>query len=208
MTSNSASHTSPGVLTRTNDLRDAMPKFYSLKRAPPPTSDTTASGSLPSRTFPAPQPVQCVSLPATGHKSNGKQLSVPIDPSFEKPMTLKLTNPASDVPVLPTKALPLLSVADSTPASAPCTLRFAAETWSAALSAPGDLTTSAGPADLRRDSMPVPAPVEAHDTIHTIDPDPTVTLHAIIFPGTVVSFAQTFVNFRPKYDFFNVSDSS
>lgn len=46
-----------------DDLRDAVLKFYGLKRAPPPTSDTTASSSLPSRMFPTPQALQTVPLP-------------------------------------------------------------------------------------------------------------------------------------------------
>ncbi|KAH7987063.1 hypothetical protein HPB51_026565 [Rhipicephalus microplus] len=99
----------------------------------------------------APQPVQTIPLPATGH-------------------------------------------IDSTSAAAPCTVAFAAETWSAELSVPGDSTTSAEPPDLPADSPPVPAPVEARDTTHTMDPEPAVTLHAISFPCTPVPAAQNLVN--------------
>ncbi|KAH8026107.1 hypothetical protein HPB51_016117 [Rhipicephalus microplus] len=99
----------------------------------------------------APQPVQTIPLPATGH-------------------------------------------IDSTPAAAPCTVAFAAETWSAELSVPDNSTTSAGPADLPADSPHVPAPVEAHDTTHTMDPEPAVTLHAISFPCTPVPAAQNLVD--------------
>ncbi|KAH8028269.1 hypothetical protein HPB51_014224 [Rhipicephalus microplus] len=83
---------------------------------------------------------------------------------------------------------------DSTPAAAPYTVAFAAETWSAELSVPGDSTTSAGPADLPADSPPVPASVETRDTTHTMDPEPAVTLHAISFPCTPVPAAQNLVD--------------
>ncbi|KAH8009915.1 hypothetical protein HPB51_021713 [Rhipicephalus microplus] len=132
-------------------LRDAVLKFNGLKHAPPPKNDTTAPGSSPSRTPLAPQPVQTIPLPATGH-------------------------------------------IDSTLGAAPCTVAFAAETWSAELPVLGDSTTSAGPADLPADSPPVPAPVEACDTTHTIDPEPAVTLHAISFPCTLVPAAQNLVD--------------
>ncbi|KAH7950630.1 hypothetical protein HPB51_028337 [Rhipicephalus microplus] len=99
----------------------------------------------------APQPVQTIPLPATGH-------------------------------------------IDSTPATAPCTVAFTAETWSAELSVPGDSTTSAGRADLPADCPPVPAPVEARDTTHTMDPAPAVPLHAISFPCTPVPAAQNLVD--------------
>ncbi|KAH8036017.1 hypothetical protein HPB51_016321 [Rhipicephalus microplus] len=116
-----------------------------------PKNDTTAPGSSPSRTPLAPQSVQTIPLPATGH-------------------------------------------IDATPAAAPCTVAFAAETWPAELSVPGDSTTSAGPADLPADSPPVPAPVEARDTTHTMDQEPAVTLHAISFPCTPVPAAQNLVD--------------
>ncbi|KAH8021749.1 hypothetical protein HPB51_016813 [Rhipicephalus microplus] len=90
--------------------------------------------------------------------------------------------------------LPATGHIDSTPAAAPCTVAFAAETWSAELSVPGDLTTSAGPADFPAESPPVPALVEAHDTTHTMDPEPAVTLHAISFPCTPVPAAQNLVD--------------
>ncbi|KAH8021659.1 hypothetical protein HPB51_016055 [Rhipicephalus microplus] len=135
-------------------LRDAVLKFYGLKHAPLPKNDTTAPGSSASRTPLAPQPVQTIPLPATGH-------------------------------------------IDSTPAAAPCPVAFAAETWSAERSVPGDSTTSAGPADLPAGSPPVPAPVEARDTTHTMDPEPTVTLHAISFPCTPVPAAQNLVDCQP-----------
>ncbi|KAH8036098.1 hypothetical protein HPB51_017754 [Rhipicephalus microplus] len=83
---------------------------------------------------------------------------------------------------------------DSTPAAAPCTVAYAVETWSAELSVPGDSTTSAGPADLPADYPPVPAPVEARDTTHTMDPEPAVTLYSISFPRTPVPAAQNLVD--------------
>ncbi|KAH8008947.1 hypothetical protein HPB51_007612 [Rhipicephalus microplus] len=90
--------------------------------------------------------------------------------------------------------LPATGHIDSTPATAPCTVTFTAETWSAELSVPGNSTTSAVPADLPADSPPVPAPVEARDTTHTMDPEPAVTLHAISFPCTPVPAAQNVVD--------------
>ncbi|KAH8009348.1 hypothetical protein HPB51_015671 [Rhipicephalus microplus] len=118
-------------------------------RPPSPPRSQRNNYPLP-RTPLAPQPVQTIPLPATGH-------------------------------------------IDSTPAAVPCTVAFAAETSSAELSVPGDLTTSAGPADLPADSPPVPAPVEARDTTHAMDPEPAVTLHAISFPCTPVPAAQNLV---------------
>ncbi|KAH8033761.1 hypothetical protein HPB51_015793 [Rhipicephalus microplus] len=135
-----------------DDLRDTVHKLYGIKRAYTPTSNTTAFGSLPSRMPSAPPPLQTVPMPSTtGRTNNEDQSSAQIDPSFKRCTTPEFTDPASDVPVLPTKTLPLLSVADWTSAAAPCAIGFAAETWSAALSAPGDSTTSAAPADLPAD---------------------------------------------------------
>ncbi|KAH8026281.1 hypothetical protein HPB51_017819 [Rhipicephalus microplus] len=190
------------------DLRDTVLKFYGLKRAPPPTSDTRISGSLPFRTPPAPQAVQIVPLPTTGHTGNGEQPSMPIDLSFERPTTLEFTDPASDGPVLPTKALPLRSIADSTLAAAPCAVRFAVETWSAALSAPGDSTISVKPADLPADFTPLPTPLEAHDTTHTVGPELVVVLHTINLPSTPMPAAQTLVDCQSNHDVTGVSSGS
>lgn len=122
---------------------------------------------------------------------------------------MEFTDPACDVPVLPTKALPLRSIADSTPAAASCAVGFAVETWSAALSAPGNLTISAKPADLPADCTPVPTPVEAHNTTHAMDPEPAVALHAICFPSNPVpAAARTLVHCQPNLDFSNVSSGS
>lgn len=185
-----------------------MLDFYGVNRDLFPKSDTAAPGSLPTKTPPALWLLKTIVLPPTGYTGDGDYPPTSIKSLTKRPMTLEFTDPASDVPVLATKTLLLLSVADSTRATASCAIRFAAKTWLTALSTPGDLTASARLADLPADSTPVPAAVEARDTTHTMDPEPAVTLHAISFPGTPVPAAQTLMDCQPKNDFSNLSHGS
>ncbi|KAH7955518.1 hypothetical protein HPB52_001192 [Rhipicephalus sanguineus] len=83
-----------------------------------------------------------------------------------------------------TEALPPLSITDSTPATAPCTVAFAAESCAAPLAVRGDSTITDEPADLAAEYTPVLIPVEARDTAYTTVAEPAFALHASRFANT------------------------
>ncbi|KAH7982729.1 hypothetical protein HPB52_006904 [Rhipicephalus sanguineus] len=113
---------------------------------------------------------------------------------------METTAPASDVPVLPPEPLPPLSITDSTPATAPCTVAFAAESCAAPLAARGDSTITDEPADLAAEHTPVLIPVEARDTAYTMLAGRAFALHARRFANTSAPAAQALVDWQPDHD--------
>ncbi|KAH7982805.1 hypothetical protein HPB52_007198 [Rhipicephalus sanguineus] len=148
-------------------------------------SDTAPPGT-PSSTWtpPAPRPVQTVHLPTTGYTGGRHHPPVPIDPSTERPTILESTTSDSDVLVLPPEPLPPLSITDSTPATAPCTVAFAAESCDASLTTRGDSTVTFETAHVAAEHTPVLIPLESHDTAYTTDAEPAFALHASGFANT------------------------
>ncbi|KAH7956628.1 hypothetical protein HPB52_011209 [Rhipicephalus sanguineus] len=132
-----------------------------------------------------------------GIHGDGDHPPAAIDPSTERPTILESTDPASDVPVLPPEPLPPLSIMDSTPATAPCTVAFAAESCAAPLAARGDSTITDEPAGLAAVHTPVLIPVEARDTAYTTVAEPAFALHASRFPNTWAPAAQALVDCQP-----------
>ncbi|KAH7938894.1 hypothetical protein HPB52_002182 [Rhipicephalus sanguineus] len=130
------------------------------------------------------QTVQSVPLPTTGYTGDGDHRLAPIDPSTERPAILESAAPASDAPVLPPEPLPPLSITDSTPATAPYTVEFVAESCAAPLAARGDPTIPDEATDLAAEHTPVLITVEASDTAYTTVAEPTFALRASRFTNT------------------------
>ncbi|KAH7952576.1 hypothetical protein HPB52_024174 [Rhipicephalus sanguineus] len=170
-----------------DDLRHALLQFYGIRHRPFPKSDPAPPDTPSStRTPSAPWPVQTVPLLTTGYTGDGDHPPAPIDPSTERPTILESTASASDVPVLPPEPLPPLSITDSTPATAPSTIAFAAESYAAPLAARGDSTITDEP--------------EARDTAYTTDAEPTFALRASRFANTSAPAAQDLADCQPDHD--------
>ncbi|KAH7948327.1 hypothetical protein HPB52_020577 [Rhipicephalus sanguineus] len=166
-----------------DDLRHAVLQFHGIRHRPFPKSD------------PAPP-----DLPTTGYTGDGDRPPAPIDPSTETPTILESTAPASDVPVLLPEPLPPLFITDSTPATATCTVAFAAESYAAPLAARGDSTITDEPADVAAELTPVLIPVEARDTAYTTVAETAFAFHASRFANTSAPAAQALVDCQPNHD--------
>ncbi|KAH7950877.1 hypothetical protein HPB52_003042 [Rhipicephalus sanguineus] len=182
-------------------LRHAVLQSYGIRHRPFPKSDPVPSDKPSSTwTHSTPWPVQTVPLPTTGYTGDGDHPPVPIDPLTERPTILESTAPASDVPVLSPEPLAHLSITDSTPATAPCTIAFAAESCATPLAAQGDLTITDESADLAAEHTPVLIPVEARDTAYTTVAKPAFALHASRLANTSAPAAQALVVCQPDHD--------
>ncbi|KAH8039358.1 hypothetical protein HPB51_005688 [Rhipicephalus microplus] len=163
----------PLPFTRT---RQVSPASQSKVRTGPQPSIDRFLGT-PASTTSTPDPVAETSTPAPDHDREVEDSPTATDLPFER--------------YIPSE--PPCGASSHVPAT--CTFSTKA-TARDTVAPPDSMTTSAGPADLPADSPPVPAPVEARGTTRTVDPEPTVTLHAISFPCTPVPAAQGLVDCR------------